>query len=373
MSNKSVKEIIEGAVPKITQKRGEDQQDYLSRLAEAVSEVDDATWNSLGNEAQAWVNEAIEAINNNKTIADFPAPAAATSARSQRKAATEEAAPSVPDVIGAEAIVTTQRDKVVRGTILEIDEHSVVLKDADGEEHEFDRTRVKSFEFVEQAGSSSEGGDAEPQVGDTVTAITKRGKEVKGEVVEITDGILVINDGNGEVEVDMSTAQSITVEGAEEVAASAEPAVGDEVVVITKRGKEVKGKVTEVDGDTLVIGDVEVDMSTAQSVTVVSAKKSTGRATATAQTTARGPSRTAPAGKDEEGGKATKITAAANGGISVTDRMFEIVCETPDITSDGVAKKLKAEKLTFNEKTLLINFKLANKIIKFLKDHKHFK
>jgi len=377
----SIKKTIEAAI-KITKKRGEDGQDYLKRVCVAIGELSDDDWKALGQKAQEWFNDAADAIEKNTDIADMPdeeekAPASRRGAKKAEKE--EEPAPTAEDVIGARVRVTNNRDKVVEGEIIECDEEVMIVVDAEGEEHEFNRARCKNVEFLDGGTAAEE--DREPQVDDEVEVVTKRDKTITGKVVEIDGDTLVIDEGAGEeVETSIATAKSIKIVGAGEAVApeAADPQVGDLVVAVTKRGKEVQGKVIEIDGDTLVLddgaGEVEVDMATAQSITVTPAKKSASRASATAQPTARGRS-TAPttATKKEDEGKAKKITKAANKGVSVTGRMLEICCEEPGISVEAVAKKLKAEKLEFNEQTLAINHKTVAKVIELLKLSKHFK
>jgi small nuclear ribonucleoprotein (snRNP)-like protein len=376
----SIKKTIEAAV-KLTKKRGEDGQDYLKRVCVAIGELSDDDWKALGQKAQEWFNDAADAIEKNTDIADMPdeeekAPASRRGAKKAEKE--EEPAPTAEDVIGARVRVTNNRDKVVEGEIIECDEEVMIVVDAEGEEHEFNRARCKNVEFLDGEPVTEE--DRDPQVDDEVEVVTKRDKTITGKVVEIDGDMLVIDDGKEEIETSIATAKSIKIIGAGEGAApeAADPQVGDLVEAVTKRGKEVQGKVVEIDGDTLVLDDgtdeIEVDMSTAQSIKVTPAKKSASRASATAQPTARGRSTAqTTATKKEDEGKAKKITKAANKGVSVTGRMLEICCEEPGISVEAVAKKLKAEKLEFNEQTLAINHKTVAKVIELLKLSKHFK
>lgn len=377
----SIKQQIEAA-SKLKQNRGEEDQDYLKRVVGVLAEVSDAVWKGLSNESQQWFNDAVDAMGENKEIKTFPedTPVATEKALRSRAAKKEEVdapAPEGESVVGAEVIVTTARGKEIRGTIEEIDEESMLVKDAEGEEHEFDRSRVKSVVFVNQ--QPEVGADAEPQVGDMVSLTTKRNITVTGEVVELDDDVVVLKIGDEEVEYSRSRVASIVVEGGtaatDEADAAYEPAVGDKVVAITKRGKEVTGNIVEIEGSVIVIDEgkgeeVEVDMETAKSVALVKETKKSD--TATAQTTARGRT-TAKTEKPEVEGKSAKIKASDNGGVSVTTRMKEIMCADPALSLEAVSKALKSEKLQFNEQTLQINFKLVQQVIELLKKSKHYR
>lgn len=52
---------------KIAQKKNEDPQKYLTRLALAVTKLKDPEWEALSSEGQEWVNGAAEVIKSNKT------------------------------------------------------------------------------------------------------------------------------------------------------------------------------------------------------------------------------------------------------------------------------------------------------------------
>ena len=382
----SVKEKVLG-IAKIAPKRGEAEQEFLKRVVAIITEVNDADWKALGQDAQEWFNEAVDALNDNKEVAPFPEekPAApARASRTKKEEPVQEEAGS--DVVGAEVKVTTARGKEIIGTIVEIDADSMVVKDDEGEEHEFDRTRVKSVEFLNQGGTEE---SAEPAVGDDVILTTKRGTVAEGKIVEMDDEVVILDTGNGQdTEYVRSRIGSMVVKGGavsqepvqEELPIERDPVVGDMVVVVTKRGKEVKGTVVEIDGDTLVVGvspdgeEIETDMSTAQSITITTPVQEEKPARSARATTKEAPAPTTGRGaKKEAGEKKTKISAKANGGISAPTRMKEIICADPTITKEALAKILKSEKLEYNDNTLLINFKLCNDIIELLKKNKHYK
>ena len=383
--SKSIKDLITGTA-KLTQKRGEDEQDFIQRCVKVIQEVSDEEWNALGQDAQEWFNAAVEALNDGRTAPAFPEEEKAAPARGGRKTAAKEEAGPASDVVGAEVKVTTARGKEIIGTIVEIDEDSMVVVDGEGTEHEFDRTRVKSVEFLN---AEEEAATGEPAVGDDVIITTKRGTTAEGKIVEMDDEVVILDTGNGQdTEYARSRIGSMVLKGGAvkpeqgqtELPLERDPVVGDMVEVTTKRGKKVVGTVVEVDGDTLVVGtqpdgeEIETDMSTAQSITITTPvkedKPARGGRAVTKQADA--PAATTRAPKKEDG-KKTKISAKANGGISAPTRMKELICADPDITKEALAKLLKAEKLEYNDNTLLINFKTTKDIIELLKKNKHYK
>jgi hypothetical protein len=49
-----------------------DDQKYRAAMVKAVNELEDADWQSLSDDAQAWVNDGVKAIKGKKDIPDFP-------------------------------------------------------------------------------------------------------------------------------------------------------------------------------------------------------------------------------------------------------------------------------------------------------------
>jgi hypothetical protein len=359
----SIKTEIEGAA-NIKRARSEDEGVYAKRLVDAITELSDAAWGKLSPAAQKWFNEAVDAMNDNKDIPAFEEAAPATSTR--RRAAAEPAAESVAGIpqAGDLVTVTTKLGKVYEGEFIELDGDTAVVKVGD-EEMEFTADRTESLVVNTPP---EEGTEGEPQEGDLVTLTTKRNAVVEGKVVEITDEVVVLEVNGKEAEYDRARVASIVIVTQEVLD---EPQVGDLVKAVTKRNKEVEGKVVEIDGNILVLdvdgADVEVDMDTAKSYEVIKDEKKPAR---TRRGEASAPA--APA-RGKPGEKKPKVTKEENDGVSVSMRAREIICENTDMKYEQLAKQLKQEKLTFKEATLMIVYKDAHRIIELLTKFKHFK
>lgn len=308
-------------------KEGDDRQDFLAKIVKEVADLSDKEWDELTPEAQDWYNEAADAKNANaKALPDFPdfkAPEPEkTSTRRRGGAKAEAEAPAEPKV-GVVAKVTTKRGKSMTGTIVEIDDEVVVLKLGNGDEEEFDRSRVESIEVASTGKGKAkdededEDGDetpAGPKVGDLVNLTTKRGKMVEGKVVELDDEVVVIETADGEEEFNRDRVESIIVKG----------------------GKVAKGKAKDEDAD-------------------------------------EGKSRRRSAKADEkpEEGKRTKSTNPA--GVSVGQRIRELILDDIDADEATIAKALKKEGLEFRENTLKLNYSDAHKFLTLLKERKMLK
>jgi ribosome maturation factor RimP len=209
--SKIQKELTEAA--EVDPKRGEDRQDFLLRLALAVNKLPDADWNKLSKDAQAWVNDAADAANAKKELPEFPDAEKPAESSGRRRVASDDA-PFEPKV-GADVKITTKRDKVVTGKIVEMDKEVIVLKNTVGEEEELGRDRIAKIEPLAGSGASKAAEEAprDPKVGDTITLTTKRGKVVTGEVVEIDDKIVALK-VNGEVEeFNQDRVETMKIEG----------------------------------------------------------------------------------------------------------------------------------------------------------------
>lgn len=235
--SKILKQLCE--VTEVNQKRGEDEADFKKRLIQAISELNDEDWNSLSAEAQDWFNDAVDAMNAKKDIPAFPdaekeeptsrrrsskdpEPAAAEPKSSRRGAAKEAPA----DVgVGDKVVVTNKRGKTFEGEIVEMDDEIVVLKEADGEETEIARDRIESMVAAKKEEPKSgrrraadddkdpEPAVVEPKEGDEIEAVTARDKTVKGKVVEVADDLVVVDDGDGEIELAPSKLKSLKILG----------------------------------------------------------------------------------------------------------------------------------------------------------------
>lgn len=405
--SQSVREELEKATG-IAAKRNEAHDDYVQRLCDKVSELEDAVWAKVSKPAQDFFNDFCDATNDNKPFPQFPeAASAAPVARGRGKtAAVPEAATPVAGIpqAGDQVIVTTKRNKVYEGEFLELDGDTAVVL-VGSEEMEFTADRVLSIVLknLPEAEEDTEV-DATPKVGENVTLTTKRNAVVTGTVIEITDDVIVLEWDGKEQEYQRDRVASIVVntsaqpEGDEDAAAL--PQVGDKVLAMTKRNKEVEGEVVEIDGNILVVKvaggeEIDVDTTTAKSVKIISgirgslasagtgwagsgkeenkAPAARGRGAAKAEAAAAPTGRRGAAPAAPEAGKKSKVTNADNGGVSVTTRMREILCADPEMTSKELAAQLDSEKLTYKEATMMIVHKDVNKVIELLKKNKHFK
>ena len=303
--SKIQKELVEAT--ELATKRGEDRQDFLARLVKAVPDLSDAEWEKLSKKAQDWFNDAADAKNAKaKTLPDFPdlekdEPEAKTTRRGAAKEEVRE--PQVGDV----AKITTKRGKVETGTIVEIDDKIVAIKMGNGEEMEFNQDRVESIEIAGGAAKASkdepDAGPAEPKVGATVVLVTKRGKEVTGKIVEIDADVIVLDVDGKEEEFDQDRVASVTVK-----AAKAEKAAG-------RRG----------------------------------------------------------AAKEEEEKPEADKKRASNGGVSVGERIKEIIADDLEATIEDIGKILTKEGLEFRDNTLKLNYTDCHKFITILKAKKMLK
>lgn len=307
-------------VTKLKKKDGESTQDFMKRLVRATSDLEDDAWDGLSEDTQNWFNEAADKLNSKKELPAFPD-------------AEEEAAPAT-------------------------------------------RTRTRAAKPVEE-----EQAPAEPAVGDQVTITTKRGKVSEGKVVEIDDDILVVETDGEEVEHTRSRLESVVVKAAEKKSrrkpaeeeppedAVVEPQVGDQIKAVTGKGKEVEGKVIELEDDLIVIddGDNELELvpSKLKSLEIVKAEAKSKRKSADADESATTTKETAA--------KPKRASAKENGGVSATGRMRELVCEDHTVPKEQIAKILKKEGLQFRDNTLDLVYADVQKIIAILKTQKKFK
>jgi len=305
-------------------KRGQDHQAFFVDLIKAVANLKDPEWDKLSAEAQEWYNAAAEAKNKKKEIEAFP------------------------DL------------------------------QADEEKEEPRRSNRRR---------SDDENEAKPmlKVGDEVTVKTKKGTERKGTIVEQDDKLIVIKDGADEYEYKRENIESIT---AKHGAADAddekprrrrseepdEPAVpelkvGDKVKAVTKRGKTIEGTIDAINDETVSIDDGkeiwDFDKDRLESLTPIGAVKeepSEGR-------------RSTRGGKaaEEPAADAKRTRVSNEKGVSVGQRIRELIADDFDISEDAVAKVLKKEGIDCKENTLSLNYKEAMKFIEILKAKKRLK
>ena len=326
------KELMEASG--LAPKRGEDENAFLVRLQKAIAEdIDEATWNGLSEKAQDWNNDAADALTKGAAMPAFPdaekaepEPAATTGRRRGAAAAPAPAPVAYVPKEDDDVIVTTKRGKDIAGAIVELVEGLVVINpdgmDGDkSKDQEFELTSVtvKLAGAPAAAGGASQEPDepAEPEVGDTVEAVTMRDKVIVGNIVEMTDDALVLVDASGaDHELSKARLKSLVVKVKNKAAA---PAPAPAPAASSRRG---------------------------------------GAAAAPAA---------APAADD------SKPKRASNAGVSVGARIRELVCDDFTLTPDQVAAQLTKEKLEFRPATVGMIFKDTQFVIAELKKLKKLK
>lgn len=321
----NLKEVAEVAI-----KRGEDRQEFLNRALKAVAGLEDKDWDALTKETQDWFNSAADAKNAKaKTLPDFPdlkAEKAEEETTTRRRGAAKDDDKSTSGTVevtkpkvGMAIKVITKRDKELSGHVVEVDDEVLVIKLGNGDEEELDRSRIKSMFSLADSGDADadDAGEEDPiKVGAKVVVLTKRGKEIKGEIVEVDDEILVVDTGDGEEELDRSRVESIKL--AESKASS---------------------------------------------------RRGTAKEEAPTKTTRRG----AAKGDDKGDEKGTRTRSSNEGGVSVGGRIKELILDNLDASEAEIGKLLTTEGLEFRENTLKLNYSDAHKFLDLLKAKKMLK
>jgi len=311
--------------------KGGNEQEFFSDLVKAVANLKDPEWDKLSEAAQDWFNAGAKAKNKKEDIVGFPDLEEETQTRSRRR-----------------------------------------------------------------SGDDDDGGKAKPkeaEVGSQIVGVTARGKEIKGKVVEIDGDILVIDDGSGGDLIDFNpkTCKSLDViepeaeqprgrrRAAEEPEEPEEPKLdkGDRAVLVTKRGKEIVGKIVEIDDKGFLLkGDdgEEYDYEFDAIKSLLPEKG--GKKTEEEGTRTR--SRSSAKAEDDKGGKAedgARTRSSNDKGVSIGTRIRELIAEADgfDISEEAIAKVLKKEGIDFKENTLSLNYKESMKFIDILKAAKRLK
>jgi preprotein translocase subunit YajC len=317
-------------------KTGEDLQAYFIELLKGIASLKDPEWDALSVEAQDWYNAAAKAKNKKEPIVDFPdlekekeeeeAPR-----RSRRKAEEEEDDKGSEELmlkVGDEVTVVNAKGKERVGTIVEQDAKMLVIKDnGDGEEYEYTRATLQSITKkngdVEEdqprrsrRKAEEEDEPAVPEIkkGDKVVAVTKRGKTIKGVVEKISDDMVSIDDGDDVWDFEKERLESLLPDG------------------VTKTVKK------EEDGD---------------------------------EAPRRG--RTSTKEKEEPKEEGARTRSSNKEGVSIGQRIRELIAEDLDITEEAIGKQLKKEGIDFKENTLNLNYKESMKFIAILKAAKRLK
>ena len=321
-------------VLEIKQKRGEERADFLARVAKTISDASDKDYEAvgagnIGEQTLDWYNSACDALEAKKTPPDFP--------------------------------------------------------DLAKEEAKEEKTTRRRSSAKEEAPAKDE--PYEPAVKDTVKVVNKRGKEFTGVVVEVDADLLVIETAEGEEEFQRSRLESVTLVGGkksskkEEVVDEAEAdelAVGVEVKVVNKRGKEFVGKIVEIDDEILVIetddGEEEFQRSRLESVTPKTTKKSAPKEEAKEEKSSRRRSSAKEEAKDEgddaKGGK----RAAGGVGIAIRQSLVDALKADGEIPSKAdLLKTVTKEYPDCKENTLSLVHAEFTRLIEMLKEAKLLK
>jgi ribosome maturation factor RimP len=288
-------------------KRGEDYQDFLARLMSVIAKMPDADWDSLSKAAQNWYNTAADAKNENaKELPDFPDVEKKEEATTRRRAAAEDDTPASPANLkkGQRVKITNKRGKVFEGEVVELDKEVVVVKGKDGED-EIDLDRIDKIEiFHGTAGQGSEPEEPEIGKGSEVKLVTKRGKEVTGKIVEMDDEIVVLDVDGKEEEFSRDRVETIKLIGGGKPASSGRRASSDD----KKKDDEAK------------------------------------------------PERS----KNEPG-------------VSIGASIRELIVDNIDADEVAIGKLLKKQGVEYRENTLKLNYAEAHKLISLLKERKMLK
>jgi ribosome maturation factor RimP len=304
---------------------GKDRQAFLKRAMIAISDAEDAVYNKLPKEVTDWYNAAADVHDANKEngeskpLPEFPdheeeKPVARRRASSDDKPAgrrSNDDESAIP--LNTQVTVIKKSGREITGKLVERTKELVVLE-VDGKDKEIELDDIGSIEVVNDGKGAAATKERGPRVGDTVRFTTKRGKTVEGELVELTEDTIVVKDGKGD-EDDFSLDR---IEGDIEIVGGA---------------KGGKGKDPEPE-------------------------KSSGRRRAASEET-----------PDTE----AKHTKSRNGGVSVGQRLRELVVDNMDATEEQIGKMLTKEKIEFRENTLTLGYNEAHKMLKLLKDRKLLK
>lgn len=314
------KELME--VAKLQPKRNEEENQFLIRLQKAISEdISEDDWNSLSPEAQDWNNQAADDITEKrpmKGFADEVHEPAQTSSRRRGAASSTPAATAFTPKLGDNVLVTTKRGKTVQGIIVDLTDSDVVLN-ADGD-----------------AGDNANDVEIPLDGASIVASNTAEALELENKAMQA--GAAAVDDP-----------------------AKIPPEIGDTIKVETARGKTVMGKITELDGDELVLQDStgeehELRVSKLKSFEIKVRAAGNGKAEVSkvsdAPATRRGTGVTgggAPAGS-EVGEKPKR--SSNEPGVSPGRRIRELLVEDSQLTDEQIGKALMKEKIEAREQSI---------------------
>jgi len=310
------------AAAKLKSKPNETPEEQRRRIVLATQDLSDAAWDGLSTEAKDWFNTAIDDMNAKKAPAPFPdaePEAPAGRRRATAKVDDEPEGPSDP-VKGDKVVVTNARDKTFTGEVIDIDDDTIVLKCDDGEEREFTRDKLKSC---------------------TVAPATKAKADAKPARRRDDD------------------------DDADEAPATPALAVGSVVSVTNARDKTYKGEVVALDDDTIVL---KCDDGEEREFTRAKLKDCTPEVTKAAAKKAAG--KAEPKSKPDDDAPAKRTV---NKGVSVGQRIRELVVADITATVEDVCASLKKEGLEFREQTVQMTYADTHKVVTLLKEAKKLK
>lgn len=282
--SKILEELMKAAG--LDKKRGEDRQALLMRVMLATKDLPDAKWDGLSQGAQDWFNDAADA--KNAKAAELPElpdlekeEAEEKPAGRRRGAAAEEekAKPTGTKEITADDVekgmalrIVTKRGKDVSGIVEGVDDAGFSLKD--GDDFDFDRIDKMYALDTETKGRASKGADADEEedpikVGAIVELVTKRGKEVTGEIVELTDDLIVLEVNGKEEEFARDRVEKIKpVGGKKEEAAPSrrrgsdkgdeKPAGEEKAKRVSNEGVSIGTRIKELIADNLDADEAKI-------------------------------------------------------------------------------------------------------------------
>lgn len=315
----------------VKQAAGETRAAYLDKVLLAVKDLSDKEWGALSDPAADWFNGAMDVKNANiknprgaQPIPDYPDyKETAAAAEPTRRRRSEEPDPPAPPAaadrelaVGDECTVTSKRGKQYRGTVVELDDKIIVLRAEDGGEDEIPRDGAEIFiEGDDEPGAAGDGPeDYEPAVGDEVDVVSGRGKALTGKITEINDDVIVLND---DTEVTRATMKSIVRKAGTAPAPAAAPAAP-------------------------------------------SRRRSADDAPSTAHAVT--------------GAEGEKPKRSSNPrGVSIGKRIREIVAEDLAVSEEDVLKVLKKEGLEFRENSVSMIYRDVQQLVDLLKSNKKLK
>lgn len=292
-------------------KYGNDRAGLHTDIVKAVNKLTDKEWDSLTQPAQDWFNNAADATKAKKSIAEFPDYSDEPETRSRRRSSSDD----------------------------------------DG-----GKSETMAVEKLKE--------------GDRVKLTTKRGKSFEGTVVEQNSrkSFIAIKGKDGEDEIDWNKVDSVEVfHGNAGMQEEPGPQEGDEVEFTTTRGKTVRGLVTELSSDTIVI-DKNDDYDITRIAGDIKIIKKGGGGSSDS-----GGRRSSS--DDDKGGRRGSDDSSSSGGgkVSVGGRIRELLAEDPTRTKEDIDKVLKREKVDYREASLNVIFRDSMNLIKLLRDAGHMK